>query len=193
MLIIVVAVANPAPEEAAARAHTALQGRKMAFRCMVGWGLQPAVFESTKLTWMCVVITARRAPAHLVKSVFCCCSAAGWSFLTRKVPSESSRRALFCGADGGGVRARRSRPTCFVITLTESRHVDRIAKLTDRARFYSLPVYPRFRLVKFTARRTSRSWRLIRAGTKLTGTLDMSIEKKCMVIDFFRQWAASAW
>ena len=53
MLIIVVAVANPAPEEAAARAHTALQGRKMAFRCMVGWGLQPAVFKSTKLTWMC--------------------------------------------------------------------------------------------------------------------------------------------
>ena len=53
MLIIVVAVANPAPEEAAARAHTTLQGRKIAFRCTVGWGLQPAVFESTKLTWMC--------------------------------------------------------------------------------------------------------------------------------------------
>ena len=130
MLIIVVAVANPAPEEAAARAHTTLQGRKMAFRCTVGWGLQPAVFESTKL----LVITARRAPAHLVKSVFCCCSAAGWSFLTRKVPSESSRRALYCGADGDGVRARRSRPTCLVITLTESRHVDRIRQLTDTGR-----------------------------------------------------------
>ena len=37
----------------AARPHTALQGRKMAFRCTVGWGFQPAVFESTKLTWMC--------------------------------------------------------------------------------------------------------------------------------------------
>ena len=59
------------------------------------------------------------APAHLVKSIFCCCSAAGWSIWTRKVPSESSRRALYCGADGGGVRARRSRPPCFVITLTE--------------------------------------------------------------------------
>ena len=33
---------------------------------------------------------------------------------------------------GDGVRARRSRPTCLVITLTESRHVDRIRQLTDR-------------------------------------------------------------
>ena len=52
-MIIVAAVANPVPVEAVARAHTALQGGKMAFRCTVGWGLQLAVFESTKLTWMC--------------------------------------------------------------------------------------------------------------------------------------------
>ena len=29
-----------------------------------------------------LVITARRAPAHLVKSLFCCCLPAGWSFRT---------------------------------------------------------------------------------------------------------------
>jgi hypothetical protein len=53
--------------------------------------------------------------------------------------------------------------------------------------------YPYLGDLKFTARRTPRSWRLTRTGMQLMGILDISIEKKCMVIDFFRQWATSAW
>ena len=106
-------------------------GQKDGIPMYGGLGLAASGVQVDQADLDVLVITARQAPAHLVKSVFCCCSAAGCSFLTRKVPSESSRRALFCGADGGGVRARRSRPPCFVITLTESRHVDRIAKRTD--------------------------------------------------------------
>ena len=56
-----------------------------------------------------------------------------------------------------------------------------------------LRVYPYLGDLKFTARRTPRSWRLTRTKMQRMGTLDISIEKKCMVIDFFWQWAASAW